>query len=71
MVKYCRALVETMFRRFLWNGDIQAKDKALIPWDKMCLAKTTGGLNITDLYVWNKAALLKHLWNLSKKKDKL
>ncbi|KAM3344365.1 hypothetical protein P3S68_024072 [Capsicum galapagoense] len=42
---------ETMFRRFSWNGDIQAKGKALIPWDKMCLAKTTGGLNITDLYL--------------------
>ncbi|KAG5615152.1 hypothetical protein H5410_014976 [Solanum commersonii] len=30
-----------------------------------------GGLNVTDVYVWNKAAILKYLWDLSKKKDKL
>lgn len=43
----------------------------LTEWDTLCWIKVAGGLNITDRYVWNKAALLKHLWELSKKKDKL
>lgn len=24
---------------------------------------TLQGLNITDIYLWNKAAIIKHLWN--------
>ncbi|XP_070038220.1 uncharacterized protein [Nicotiana tomentosiformis] len=30
-----------------------------------------GGLNIVDIYTWNKTAILKHYWNLCKKKDRL
>ncbi|KAG5607203.1 hypothetical protein H5410_028695 [Solanum commersonii] len=30
-----------------------------------------GGLNITDILVWNKAAILKHYSNLCKTEDKL
>ncbi|KAG5610973.1 hypothetical protein H5410_022254 [Solanum commersonii] len=33
--------------------------------------QVVGGLNIIDVYMWNKTTILKHLWNLSKKKDKL
>ncbi|KAH0722097.1 hypothetical protein KY289_005141 [Solanum tuberosum] len=49
--------------------DAQSKGKALIAWE--CWPKVAGGLNITDVYIWNKAAILKHLWNLAQKKDKL
>ncbi|XP_075101608.1 uncharacterized protein LOC142177046 [Nicotiana tabacum] len=51
--------------------DTNASKKALVAWDKLCRPKSTGGPNITDMSVWNKAALLKHLWNICKKKDKL
>ena len=40
-------------------------------WETLCLPKVAGGLNITNMYVWNKEAILKHLWNRCKKKDKL
>ncbi|KAK4727001.1 hypothetical protein R3W88_031918 [Solanum pinnatisectum] len=60
-----------MCKRFLWNGDKEGKGKALIAWETLCWPKTAGGLNITDMYVWNKTAILKHMWNLCKKKDRL
>ena len=63
--------IESMCRMFLWNGEKQGKGKALIAWETLCLPKVASGLNITNMYVWNKEAILKHLWNLCKKKDKL
>ena len=49
-----------MCRRFLWNDDKQGKRRTLIAWETLCLTKVAGGLNITDMYVWNKAVILKH-----------
>ncbi|KAH0720194.1 hypothetical protein KY284_005224 [Solanum tuberosum] len=63
--------VETICKRFLLNDDAQTKGKALVAWDKLCWPKVAGGMNITDVYVWNKVAILKYMWDLSKKKDKL
>ncbi|KAH0682843.1 hypothetical protein KY289_020595 [Solanum tuberosum] len=63
--------IETMCKRFLWNGETQVKGKALVAWDILCWPKVAGGLNVIDIYMWNKAAILKHLWDLNKKKDKL
>ncbi|XP_075076650.1 putative mitochondrial protein AtMg00310 [Nicotiana tabacum] len=63
--------VEAICRKFLWTGDTSSSKKALVAWNKLCKTKTKGGLNVTDLNTWNRAALLKHLWNLGKKKDKL
>ncbi|OIT40013.1 hypothetical protein A4A49_51747 [Nicotiana attenuata] len=45
--------------------------KALIAWDRICQPKVTGGLNVINMKIWNKAALLKHLWALAMKKDTL
>lgn len=50
---------------------VQTKGKALVAWDIICRPKVAGGMNVIDLYTWNKVAILKHLWNLYKKKDKL
>ncbi|KAH0752152.1 hypothetical protein KY285_005300 [Solanum tuberosum] len=60
-----------MCKRFLWNGETQVKGKALVVWDILCWPKVAGGLNVIDIYMWNKTAILKHLWDLNKKKDKL
>lgn len=40
-------------------------------WNQLCLPKTAWGLNITYVQVWNKVAILKHYWNLSKKKGRV
>ncbi|KAH0720491.1 hypothetical protein KY284_005521 [Solanum tuberosum] len=60
-----------MCKRFLWNGETQVKGKALVAWDILCWPKVAGGLYAIEIYMWNKAAILKHLWDLNKKKDKL
>ncbi|XP_058783633.1 uncharacterized protein LOC131658343 [Vicia villosa] len=62
--------VEAVCRDFLWSGKENSK-KAPIAWDKVCDPKSAGGLNITALEDWNKATMLKLLWNIHGKKDKL
>ncbi|XP_070017114.1 uncharacterized protein LOC142172448 [Nicotiana tabacum] len=52
-----------------WKGG--GHKKALLAWDRLCWPKTTGGLNILDIGIWNKAAICKLLWSLNKKKDKM
>lgn len=63
--------VEAMCRRFLWTGNSETSEKALIAWDKLCWPKSNGGLQFLDIYTWNKAAIGKLLWNVCQKKDKL
>ncbi|XP_019251222.1 PREDICTED: uncharacterized protein LOC109230152 [Nicotiana attenuata] len=43
--------------------------RALVAWDKVCLPQTMGGLNVINLCNWNRAAIMKHLWAITKKKD--
>ncbi|XP_070035459.1 uncharacterized protein [Nicotiana tomentosiformis] len=37
----------------------------------MCMPKSAGGLNLTNLKLWNKAAIIKICWDLKTKKDTL
>ncbi|XP_019240565.1 PREDICTED: uncharacterized protein LOC109220557 [Nicotiana attenuata] len=63
--------IEQICKRFLWNGNNECSKKALVAWDKICVPKSAGGLNIVDIYTWIKASILKNYWNLCKKKDRL
>ncbi|KAH0689336.1 hypothetical protein KY289_016694 [Solanum tuberosum] len=45
--------------------------RALVSWDKMCIPKSVGGLNLVNLKVWNKAAILKIYWDIEQKQDRL
>lgn len=45
--------------------------KSLVSWYKMCVSKTTDGLIMINLRLWNKAAILKMCWNIEKKQDRL
>ncbi|XP_074288629.1 uncharacterized protein LOC141613783 [Silene latifolia] len=47
------------------------KDSTLVSWDQICQAKKHGGLGVTDIIRWNKAALGKYIWWLAQKKDHL
>lgn len=64
-------LVSGICRNFLWTGKGKYTKKALVAWDTLCLLKSTGGLNILNFLHWNKAAILKLLWAIAKKKEKL
>ncbi|XP_070057899.1 uncharacterized protein [Nicotiana tomentosiformis] len=63
--------IETICKRFLWTGQTKGNNKVLVAWKQLCWPKSAGGLNITDILTWNRAAILKQLWNLCKKKDRL
>ncbi|XP_019240180.1 PREDICTED: uncharacterized protein LOC109220174 [Nicotiana attenuata] len=62
-------MIEATCRSFLWTGGSDLSKKALIAWDRVCLPKAAGGLNILDIYTWNWAAIGKLLWNICRKKD--
>ncbi|XP_075087833.1 uncharacterized protein LOC142169812 [Nicotiana tabacum] len=64
-------LVESVCKRFLWTGGVDNSKRALNAWDKVCIPKVAGGLNIMDIQAWNKVAIRKLLWNVCTKKDKL
>nr|XP_016491957.1 PREDICTED: uncharacterized protein LOC107811523 [Nicotiana tabacum] len=58
----------TTCKRFLWTG-AKEENRALLAWDTLCHPKSAGGLNFIDIEKWNKAAICKQLWNLSKKQE--
>lgn len=62
-------IIEATCRRFLWTGGVELSKKAVLAWDKVCQPESTGGLNILDIHTWNKAAIVKLLWNICQKKD--
>ena len=64
-------MVEDVSRSFVWTRQEGLSGKAVIVWSQMVLHYAKGGLNLRHTYKWNKAALLKHLWNLARKKDNL
>lgn len=45
--------------------------KALVGWKTVCEPKSVGGLGVIELRIWNKVTLLKLLWNICEKADKL
>ncbi|GAV92955.1 zf-RVT domain-containing protein, partial [Cephalotus follicularis] len=51
---------ERILRRFLWGGNGRGKVK----WVEVCKSFEEGGLGIHDLKTWNKALLLKQLWDV-------
>jgi hypothetical protein len=56
-------LLEHKLNTFLWCGQ-DTKAKAKVAWEKVCVPKKEGGLGLRRLEVWNKAAMLNHIWNL-------
>jgi hypothetical protein len=56
-------MLEQKFNRFLWCGN-DSKAKAKVSWDRLCVPKTEGGLGIKRLEVWNRAAMLSHIWSI-------
>lgn len=62
--------VEAICRSFIWSGK-DCSRKAPIAWDKVCDPRCEGGLNIIALRIGTRQTMLKLLWNIQGKKDKL
>ena len=56
--------LEGIFSAFLWKGTSLAHTGAKVAWHSICYPLREGGLGIKNLKAWNKAAMLKHIWNL-------
>jgi hypothetical protein len=63
--------IKQKFNRFLWNGNEVCFAKAKVSWDLICVPKREGGLGLKRLEEWNRAVILKHIWNLFTKSGSL
>ncbi|GJT80580.1 RNA-directed DNA polymerase, eukaryota, reverse transcriptase zinc-binding domain protein [Tanacetum coccineum] len=63
--------IEKIFKSFLWNNGESINGKAKVSWKDVCQPKENGGLGFKPIDQWNKALLIKHLWNVANKKDTL
>ncbi|KAL9679552.1 hypothetical protein QQ045_017417 [Rhodiola kirilowii] len=62
--------ITAIWRSFLWSGKASGK-KNLVAWKEVCKPKLVGGLGILNLNLFNKARLLRQLWDVAQKKDSL
>ncbi|XP_038885895.1 uncharacterized protein LOC120076201 [Benincasa hispida] len=56
--------VERLLRSYLWKGSVGSWGGAQVAWDEVCLQKGEGELGVTDVALWNQAAIMKLLWLL-------
>ncbi|XP_058218842.1 uncharacterized protein LOC131329621 [Rhododendron vialii] len=64
-------VIEGVLRDFFWSGTVLKSTGAKVKWRDVCSPKAKGGLGIRALKDWNKAAMSRHLWAISKKADSL
>lgn len=64
-------MVENICRSYIWSGKEGLTKKAAVSWKQMGLPYNKGGLNLRDMYLWNRAAILKQLWSLACNKENL
>ncbi|WMV40885.1 hypothetical protein MTR67_034270 [Solanum verrucosum] len=64
-------LIESYYRSFTWSGSNTITKRALIAWEKVCLPKLVGGMNLINIRLWNQATIAKTCWDLAHKSDKL
>ncbi|XP_059306153.1 uncharacterized protein LOC132057530 [Lycium ferocissimum] len=64
-------VIDGYCRSYVWSGANEITKKSLVAWTRICMPKSTGGLNLVNLQLWNKAAIAKTYWDLARKQDKL
>jgi len=61
--------ISSIYRNFLWTGDVRKSTSALVAWKYVCLPKAEGGLRLFDIKARNMSFLVKQLWNIHLKFD--
>ncbi|XP_060210228.1 uncharacterized protein LOC132637097 [Lycium barbarum] len=61
--------IDKKCREFLWGAFEEKRKIALVAWDKICMPKKNGGINIKGCSKWNIASVGKLLWQVASKKD--
>lgn len=71
LLKKLLEMVGAKCRAFLWVETRLDFKRALVAWDQVYRPKCFGGLCLKNIFVWNKVALLKQLWSIVKRKERL
>ena len=64
-------IIDRIWNECNWAIDKLKDSMPRIAWNHVCKPRSCGGLNIYNFLVWNDVALLKSLWALTSKKDRL
>lgn len=64
-------IIDVYCRNYIWSGVNTISKKALVAWEKVCSSKSAGGLNLMNLRIWVRAAVVKNCWDLVHKNDRL
>lgn len=62
--KSCIAKINSMCSSFLWKGSVEGRHSAKVAWEAITKPKSEGGLGIKNLFIWNKACMLRLVWML-------
>ena len=63
--------IDVVLKSFLWSGTDLKKVGTKVAWVDVCVPKKEGGLGIKCIVTWNKACMIRHLWDLARKKDSM
>lgn len=63
--------IEQIYRNFLWHGVYFSAKPGNIAWHIICEPKSTGGLGIRQIQMWNKAAIANYFLAISTKQYNL
>lgn len=63
--------LNSLCKKFLWNANTNSTKKSPISWQNLSYHKNYGGLSIRNLYILNKAFILKNAWRLHTEKNSL
>ncbi|XP_043717558.1 uncharacterized protein LOC122665470 [Telopea speciosissima] len=63
--------LESMFSNFLWSGPSLQRKTHFISWDAVCKPKSEGGLGIKRIKEMNIAGIMKQIWWIASKQDRL
>lgn len=48
-------MIEAHCKNFLWSGSGIITKKSFVAWERVCTPKSTDGLDLTNMYIWNRA----------------
>lgn len=57
-----------ILRRFIWSGVKLKNTWAKVVWEDVCYLMDEGGMGIKNLAHWNKGPIMRHIWDLARKK---
>lgn len=56
--------IHCILAKFLWGGNSTSNSHHKVSWMECCTPMHEGGLGIRDLFEWNQAAILHHVWRI-------